>query len=79
MLRGKLGSEPRNGRKHDTWDVYCGEFYVGRVLDSHGKGELTSREIGHIARDLRLNEFKLKELERCTMSKEEFCTFVTAK
>ncbi len=21
MLRGKLGAEPKNGAKHDTWDV----------------------------------------------------------
>lgn len=79
MLGGKLGAEHRAGRKHNSWHVYCGEFYVGRVLDSHGKGELTGRELGHIARDLKLNEFKLKELERCAMSQEEFCAYVTGK
>lgn len=79
MLRGKLGAEPKNGAKHDTWDVYCGDVFIGTVLDSHGKGELTGRERGNIARSLLINEHKLKELERCDMSKDEFCAEVAGK
>jgi hypothetical protein len=79
MLSGKLGAESKGGRKHDTWNVFCGDVYVGTVLDSHGKGELTGREIGNIARSLRLNEHQLKELQRCTMSKDDFCATATSR
>lgn len=76
MLRVKLGATEAPGAKHNTWHVYCGDAYVGRVLVSHGKGELTGREIGNIARSLKLNEHRLKDLERCTMSRDEFCVAV---
>jgi hypothetical protein len=78
MLGSKLGASSVPKSKHDTWHVYCGEVYVGCVLDSRGKGEVKGRELGNIARSLRLSEHQLKELQRCTLSKEQFCAEVTA-
>ena len=79
LLTGKLKSSIVAGGKHDTSDIFCGESHVGTVLISRGRGELTSREIGNIARSLRLNEYKLKALERCDMSREAFCAEVSGK
>jgi hypothetical protein len=43
------------------------------VLASHGQGEMTNREIGHVASSLNLSERQLRELVSCTMSREALC------
>lgn len=72
-LGGKLKAEKRTGKKHDLWFVECDGKLVGEVLDSHGQGEMTNREIGHVASSLNLSERQLRELMSCTMSREDFC------
>lgn len=72
-LNGKLKASQRPGKKHHLWFVECDGKRVGEVLDSHGEGEMTNREIGHVASSLNLSERHLRELVRCTMSREEFC------
>lgn len=72
-LKGKLKAEERPGKKHNLWFVECDGRRVGEVLDSHGQGEMTNREIGHVAKSLNLSERQIRELVSCTMSKEEFC------
>ena len=73
VLGGKLKGQKRPGKKHDLWFVECDAQRVGEVLDSHGQGEVTNREIGHVASSLNLSERNLRELVSCTMSREEFC------
>ncbi len=73
VLGGKLKAQKRPGKKHDLWFVECDEKRVGEVLDSHGQGDLTNREIGHVASSLNLSERHLRELVSCTMSRQEFC------
>lgn len=72
-LKGKLKAEERVGKKHNLWFVECGGKRVGEVLDSHGQGEMTNREIGHVASSLNLSERHLRDLVKCTMSAEDFC------
>jgi hypothetical protein len=72
-LGGKLKASKRQGKKHDLWFVECDGRRVGEVLDSHGQGEMTNREIGHVASSLNLSERQVRELVSCTLSKEEFC------
>ncbi len=72
-LGTKLQSEHIGGKKHDRWLVRTAKGkVVGYVKDSHGKGDITNHELGHIAKSLRLNEFKALELLRCTMSREAY-------
>jgi hypothetical protein len=76
MLRKKLDAEHAPGKKHDFWHVHCDGVYVGRVKDVHGRGEVTNPERGGIADSLKLNEYDLRALVSCTLSREEFCAKV---
>lgn len=73
MLTRKLKAIREDGTRHEIWKVFCGDKYVGRVLVTHGDGEMRGHEIGNVADSLNINEHELKELVRCTMSRDEFC------
>lgn len=73
ILAGKLSCAHKPGTKHDMWIVKDDTAtIIGRVLDSHGKGEVKSREIGNIARSLSTNEHTFKEIVSCTVSRAQY-------
>lgn len=71
-LGGKLKSQCNKGAKHDTWHISNDNGPVGIVLDVHGDGEMKSREIGNVARSMHINEYTLKEIVRCNISRDQY-------
>ena len=75
LLR-KLGAEEEHRTRHDQMIVKCGDAEIGVALISRGSDEMRSREIGNVARSLKISEHQLKELVSCTLSGEDYCRLV---
>jgi hypothetical protein len=73
----KLSAEEEQGAKHGRMIVQCDGMEIGRALLSRGSDEMSGREIGNVARSLRIKEHQLKELVSCTLSGEDYCALVT--
>ena len=72
QLQRKLRATKTKGKKHDMWAVEHNGVVVANVLDSHGKGEVTGKECGHIADSLGVSEGEVRKIVGCTMDDEEY-------
>jgi hypothetical protein len=73
LITGKLQGRIAPGRKHDKGYVVCDGRYVGRPVRLGHHVDMKPWELRGCAKSLLLTEAEFKALQRCDMSRDEFC------